>query len=212
MKKPPEAPKPWHVLPILAQGDAEAGPLYTAVGKALTQWERMDQVQANMFGILVGSRLGAATLAYGTISASSTRGGMVLAAAELVLRENAALQAETIRILQDIGELGARRNEIAHGVVSHSTSSYADEHGTVTRQDHGHFLMPASYAVKYRSKKKRDFGSPVTEAGKYAYTSAQVMVYATHFAEHYKRLVDLMWRIISYCDTRWPPEAFQPPA
>ena len=48
---------------------------------------------------------------------------MMVAAAEIVLAEPPELLGEVTAILTKIGRWGARRNDIAHGVVSHYTSS-----------------------------------------------------------------------------------------
>ncbi len=213
IKNPPQGPNPWDVAPILDQGDPNPEMLWTAVGRALTGWEKLDQVQAHIFGILCGSRLGAASTAYGTIVASSTRASMVLAAAEVVLKDAPLLSATTIKMLGDIGNLGSRRNEIAHGIVSHYKSSEPDPDrpGGLREKDNGHFLMPPSYAVKYRTKKALAWNAPFTHRGKYAYTAAQVDEYGGQFANYYVRLVPLMFTIQEWCDKTWPPPKPAPP-
>lgn len=212
VKNPPEAPKPWHPSQLQEQGDPTPEPLYTAVGAALTQWEKLECVQADLYGSLVGSRRGAAVRGFGMIAASSTRATMVIAAAEAVLSDDEELLTETVRLLKDIGELSARRNEIAHGVVSNPSGTRMLPDWTVEPFDQGHFLMPAYYAARYRNPKERDMFSPLTETGKYAYTASQVMNFAVHFAEHYSRLVTQMFKVISYCDTKWPAEVVIAPA
>ena len=199
MSKPrgEKRPNPWDVAPLLEQGDVDAEPLFSSVGKALTAWEKLDQVQANLFGIIVGSRRGAAVAAYGLVAASSARTEMMVAAAEIVLAESPELLGEVTAILTEIGRWGARRNDIAHGVVSHYTSSWNGE----PDKDHGHYLIPASYATRKRAKVR---GESMMTRGKYAYTAAQVMTYAGHFQDAYHRLVKLMFRVNNYCDEKWP--------
>jgi len=169
----------------------------------LTQWEKLEGVHANLFGILVGSRRGAAVRAFGTVAASATRVGMVVAAAEVVLAEDEQLMSETLQILKDSVSFSPRRNEIAHGVVNHWTETHTDAAGVVEQFDHGHFLLPAGYAVKYRSTKERAFASPITEAGKYAYTADQVMTYAERFARHYSAAVKIMFKVLAYVEQNW---------
>lgn len=208
---PPKAPlhnNPWDVAPILDTGDPEETALFTAVGTALTAWEKLDQVQARVFGILVGSRRGAAVAAYGTIIVSSGRSEMVDTAARVVLSENIDLLNELTDLLGEIGKLIGRRNDIAHGVVSHF-EEYVD--GALSK-DRGHFLVPASYATRKRARPEPGPEAPMTMLGKYAYTSAQVMAYAEHFNAYYLRLVRLMHRIGDYCDAKWPPPKPQLPS
>lgn len=174
VRNPPEPAKPWDIAPILEQGDPDPTRLWTAVGMALTAWEKLDQVQANLFGLLVGSRMGAASEAYGTIIASASRATISKAAAEVVLKDDDALLKETLKMLREIGETSARRGEIAHGIVSHYSSTSNPGNGEIKQRDHGHFLVPPTYAVKYRSKVEYEWNAPVHHHGRYAYTAAQV--------------------------------------
>ena len=61
--KPPEPPKPWDILPTLDRGDATPDLLYVEVGRALTEWEKLEVTQSTLFSICVNSRAGAAEAA-----------------------------------------------------------------------------------------------------------------------------------------------------
>lgn len=203
-KRPPEDPSPWDVAPLLPKGDDDPTLLWTAVGRALTAWEKLDGVQADIFGVLVGSRGGAAVAAYGTIQSTASRTEMVGVAAEVVLKLEPDFFAELKALLNLCGKLGARRNDIAHGVVSNFRASVADENGAVSETDHGHYLVPANYATRRRSKVEQNWGDPMMNRGAYAYTADQVVAYGNHFHETYLKAVKIMFRLLAYFESKWP--------
>ena len=69
----PNDPNPWDVMPREPRGDLSPEPIHLAVGRALSAWEVLDEVQAKMFGVLVASRAESAASAYGTIQTSRGR-------------------------------------------------------------------------------------------------------------------------------------------
>jgi hypothetical protein len=204
VKNPPQGPNPWDIAPLLPKGDAEATPIWTAVGKALTVWERLDGVLADIFGVMVGSRGGAATAALGIIGTSSTRAEMLNVAGAIVLQKDATLLSALKSITRRAGYLSSRRNDIAHGVVGHFVEGHTDEHGAVTEVDHGHYLTPATYATRKRSNIERQMGDPMMLDHVYAYTSEQVEDYGIAFLALYREAVQLMFIVKAYVEVRWP--------
>jgi hypothetical protein len=84
--KTPKAPKPWDIRPKGAKGSTTADEVYRAVGMALTSWESIEVVLADIFTIFVGAPLtvvphAPATMAYGSIIGFRSRASMIEAAA-----------------------------------------------------------------------------------------------------------------------------------
>jgi hypothetical protein len=190
----PKTFEPWDVLPIEPKGDDTADEIYLAVGKALTTWERLDDTLGMIFGTIVRSEKGAASAAYGVVLSPASRAEMIVAAAEQTFSINDPLALQIVKLVNDVGRLAGRRNDIAHGVVTSFSETRLEEGGGKTEVEHGHYLVPANYnRRKKRSKKAiRDY---LIEHGmnfyphlfhKYAYTSAQIYTYITHF-DHYRQ-------------------------
>lgn len=203
VKKPPQPPPDWALAPILPHGDHDGQDVFAAVGMALTAWEKLEQAQANVFGQLVGSRRGGAVAAYGTIVAYKGRAEMLTAAAKVVLKGdppigNASVLAELLTLIKETGELSGRRNDIAHGIVSHFKASVTGADGVRTETDHGCYLVPASYATNKRTKRELSFNDPIMLRGTYAFTADQMLAYAGHFEARYKRMVDLIFKLMDH--------------
>ena len=77
----------WKRPPPQEQGDKDEKPIYEAVGRALSAWERADQELAELFGILIectdSKSYAAVKRAYGAIENSTLRRKAVEAAAEV---------------------------------------------------------------------------------------------------------------------------------
>lgn len=189
-------------------GDQHPLGLFQAVGEALTAWEKLEAAQGHLFSTLVSSRAGAALAAYGAITSSSERGVMILAAARSVFSPAPVLE-EIQNLIRHIGNLAARRNDIAHGAVTEFHAEGVTEHEPT--RSLGYYLAPNGYVTRKR-------GTPVdaltaadpsfehTPAlfGTYAYTAVQVGMYAQHFRSHEARAYDVTKRIEAYCAQRWP--------
>lgn len=173
---------PWDVLPLAAHGDQEDSILYEKVGRALTQWENLEGTLGRIFGALCGARMHdeGAVRAFGVVAASSARLDMIEAAfAVFPGREKEGISALPAQ-LKRVGNYSARRNEIAHGVVSGFTENGAFR---------GYYLVPAYYNSRKRSPLRSDISTPEEAKaallahglGKYAYNSAQVDAYRQAF-------------------------------
>ena len=97
-------------------GDSQRDPLYRAVGKALSQWERAEEGFAELFRILIGSRSNAAVRAYGSITNSAGRREALRSAAEVVFLESDVPDIE-IKEFKDLlihfEKASSRRDDIA---------------------------------------------------------------------------------------------------
>jgi hypothetical protein len=178
---------PWDVLPVEPQGDEEAVELYHAVGLALSLWEVLESAVATIYHDIVGFNSRAAMAAYCTISSSPGRIDRVLAAAEEADNTHiSALQVEELKqlLVNEVGKLSGRRNEIAHGTVTHVSAPGRRE---------GHFLMPPDYNTRKRIPyRKIQTGELPFKAIKYAYTAAQVQQYGEHFWNYAERIYDVV--------------------
>jgi hypothetical protein len=197
-------PNPWDVLPRESAGDPTPEPLFLAVGMALSAWEIMDGWQATLFGELVSSRRGAAETAYGTVVSSSGRADMVLAAADRLLTDSAGDHlAELTTLVNDIGKLSGRRNEIAHGFVCNFE----------TTSSNGCYLVPPIYNSKKHltssamRERMAKFTSSIEIAQdfpfaryKYAYTASQIRTYTGHFRDYQKKMLDMVFKTREICD------------
>lgn len=195
---------PWDTAPKLDRGDEDPTALYSAVGQALTIWERLEDLHAWMFSTLVGSRSNSAYVAYGYVDNSSTRLSMNKAAAKITLKGDPKLLTDLIKTLDRIESFRVRRNDIAHGMVVNFQSSITGDEGKVVVTHHGHFLVPPYYSSKKRSRNNKSTSDDMWRDGSHAYTSAQVLSYATYFDENRRILLALVEQISNYCREKWP--------
>ena len=91
-----------------------------AVGRALTQWERFEQIFCTLFCTLLGRDTNyAAERAYGAVITFRGRADMIEAIVEnyFSLHRSKKLKALFRGLMNRAKNYGARRNEIAHGQV-----------------------------------------------------------------------------------------------
>jgi hypothetical protein len=177
---------PYDAAPLASEGDLEDSTVYEAVGRALSQWEVFEGTLGRLFAGLCGVapfRDEGATRAYGVVSAFTGRCDM-LEAALAVFPRRADPDAEAIaKLIKTARSFGARRNEIAHGIVSGFTEN---------SRFRGHYLVPAYYNSRKReviSLQEMAKLEPAeglkrfadSQRGKYAYTAAQINEYRRHF-------------------------------
>jgi hypothetical protein len=116
------AKQPWEVPDLPTHGDQSKDDTFRAVGAALSQREYFEGNLTSAFSYLIGSGYGniAALRAYGSVETFRGRANMIETAAEVYLRYNpdAALQSLLDEIIKRSRQFSARRNEIAHGIVS----------------------------------------------------------------------------------------------
>ena len=110
-KNPPFAPK----------GDADADNLHLAVGRALNAWEHAESAFSHLFGTIIRPTRNSysARRAYGSITSSLARRQMLEAVGAVFFRSFPDEEAPKNMklLLMHYSDAGARRNEIAHGIV-----------------------------------------------------------------------------------------------
>jgi hypothetical protein len=172
-KKTPKQRKPWDRPEPIEPGDATPEPLYTAVGKALSNWEKIENQLANLFASFVGAQIkwrpAPAVRAYGTIVSFKSRAAMLDAAAKAYFHSRPKLGVDDRwrDLLRELEGFSDRRNDIAHGIVE---ALYRQENESKIE----YFLMPGLYV----SKKY-----PTDEPPAYWFTSAQVLQLAEQFSD-----------------------------
>jgi hypothetical protein len=192
----PTQPKPWDAPAPPSVGDADATLTYAAIGKAMTSWEKAEEVMAFLFSVLVGGGDDAlpAVRAYGAVKTSLARLDMVAAAAEAFFFQRPEPEADNKKIEKEVDtainamkNFAARRNEIAHGQVHE-----------IETQD-GFMRTPEGYPIKkmkkigfvvgpsYHSTSKTDLAPPLTfmhwvgRTAKYSYSSVEIDVISAGF-------------------------------
>lgn len=171
---------PWDILPTPDKGDPSADITFTAVGRAMTEWEHVESALGDFFAFLLGVDFGLsdpALRAYGSVTSFSNRATMLEQAAEAFFHINPNPQfKERFRRLITIEcrKFSARRNEIAHGRVL----AGFDKAGGIS-----HFLMPSLYAVK-----KWD----LQNIPQYLYTSKEISHFSREFDSLYHRVAALV--------------------
>ena len=136
-KNPPFAPK----------GDADADSLYLAVGHALNAWEHAEGAFAQLFGTIIRPTRNsyAARRAYGAITSSLARRQMLEAVGAVFFRNFPDVEAqENMKLLlMHYNDAGARRNELAHGIVGGDRGEDGEFLGC--------FIVPSAWTTKKRA-------------------------------------------------------------
>jgi hypothetical protein len=145
-------------------GEDTPDPLFLEIGRALTEWEKLESQLADIFELTTGAKprphweASPAKRAYGTISSFNSRQKMVLEAAEVYWRstfhpyhQDDPPFDDLKKYLNKVGMFAARRNDIAHGEVRQilEVSEFTFLSGPFKFEpDQRYFLIPASYASK----------------------------------------------------------------
>jgi hypothetical protein len=111
----------WARPPVRDFGDSTPEVVYTAIGLALSRWESLETRLGQLFALLVDSESTAAARAYDMAASATARRDMLGAAGEIYF-EHERRRKQYLGILQKLvrnhSEAAARRNDIAHGIVS----------------------------------------------------------------------------------------------
>jgi hypothetical protein len=183
------AKQPWEVPDIPTHGDASTDITFRAVGAALSQWEFFEGNLTLAFSYLIGTGYGnlAAVRAYGSVETFRGRGNMIESAAEVYFKYtlDPDLQLLLNEILKLARQFSARRNEVAHGIVSPHVGI---ENGAWAQR--GFVLYPAYYATRKRQLPDAAPLDSVTFT--FAYSSVEIDRFRDHFNELAKKTVDLL--------------------
>lgn len=152
---------PWDVRPKQPRGDHTPDAIYLQVGAALTAWETLESLCAELFDAIVAAQPSnrAAFSAFSTVKSASARTELIEAAAARAVPPSDPAHTEVAAVISAFGKLGGRRNEIAHGSV-------------YDLEDHGFYLAPNNIM---RHKWSPD------GAAKYQYTAADISHYVAEF-------------------------------
>ena len=159
-------PKPHDRLPSEDQGDHSAESIYAAVGRALTNWELLQEELTFLFALLAGQNSYPLMRAFGTLESAIPKVKMLRAAAEVSLSPQ--LLGDTKKLLSAIDDFNQRRNDIAHASVA--------EHANKERSL-GFYLAPGfSVTTKFDIA---DWPNP----SKYRWKAKQIDYYAEQFEQ-----------------------------
>jgi hypothetical protein len=117
---------PWDIRPPSKIGESDDSMIFDAVGRALTEWEGVENTCAQLFAILVSANqrqayLAPAVRAYGSIVSVQSKKTMLREAATSYFARRKAkshFQKQIIDLLEEYFLASNRRNEIAHGSVT----------------------------------------------------------------------------------------------
>lgn len=171
---------PYDIQPMQPNGSGQVY-IFRAVGRALSAWEYMEYDLSRLYEELVGARTDGAGAGYGTLVSGAARLQLVVQAAAFFPAATPGSLKEITDVIKLVEKFGARRNDIAHGVV------------TKVAGRSGWYLRPAWYDTRKSPRgslsysKKYNFG-----AGLYAYTAEQINAYADEFQAINKRLQPLI--------------------
>jgi hypothetical protein len=185
-----DMPNPWDIPPIADHGDIGEAVLFEQIGRALSEWEKVEDACAELFATFVYApkqsthRL-PAIRAYGTVISYKNRCEMIKHAAEAYFKTRKAKEkqfsTELKKLLTTCQGFSGRRNEIAHGTVSVAFYSRRGKTKNI-----GHWLFPSLFNP---NKMKIDTG--VT----YQYTSTEIIHFRQEFTKLHLKLTEFRERL-----------------
>jgi hypothetical protein len=184
-------------------GDPNEAGIFMAVGAALSRWEAMEDMLADMFNMFGTDEKQSITHhsaqmghhMFGMIDSSSTRLKMLEVAASLYFRHwwgHKAVRDPYAKLLGAISHASHRRNEIAHGRVIR-VQAHRD---AGPPKDSGAFLTSPRYAVNRNQSFYGGKWHPddvlVIDRSKYRYRMSVIATFAQKFDLLGSRIGDLM--------------------
>jgi hypothetical protein len=148
----------WDVRPRAEKGDDTPDVIFHAVGAALSTWERLESIVAELFDLLLASGNRAAFKVYQSSNTANARLAMLNAALPLD-GASVAANAKLEKFVAALNQFVARRNEIAHGQV-------------YNLGEHGYYLGPSNL-------KKSKWASG---EAKFQYVASDIHHYVGQFA------------------------------
>ena len=177
---------PWDIYPREPTGDQTPEPLFQELGRALTQWEILEQVLAALYGEIIQSTGCGAEAGYGTLISPEARTWLLRSAIDAVFKQPTELNTKLNMLINHIGKLRGRRNDVGHGVVAIFTTD---------TKTYGYYLVPPSYQTRKQIALTfadiDDDASFLMGTHKYAYTASQVSAYARSFEEYRDKIFKL---------------------
>lgn len=174
---------------IDCEGDCDPFAIYAAVGMALSQWEMLESVFAEIYAELLSNKSHihreAAKSSYGMVQGSSVRTKMLKEVTRIVfldppLSSQTDLSEQILALIKEMEKLSSVRNNIAHGCVV----SY-----TLNNQPQGNFVVP-SYYNSVRRKGVSLVGLT------YKYNTTTVRLCGAEFSSLYLRATKVFGRLL----------------
>ena len=173
------------------KGDATARVVFVSVGYALSQWEHAEEVLASLYSFLASPARNshASFRAYGTLMATRPRRLMIEAAADVFFTNfpDPDLPSRLTALLTIYADAGARRNEIAHGVVMGSSKQTAQNSYDEVFTDW--FLVPALHNTNKTSNRLE---------AEYRFNSITIDRFAESFDKLIADIIDLKQQIVAF--------------
>jgi Holliday junction resolvase-like predicted endonuclease len=144
--------EPWDIPPFPDHGDADPNVTFAAVGRAMSEWERLELYLARLYAkfLDIPTIEAIARPEYARVAVSRERARAIeaAAAAYFVRHPNQELDAEFEAMICDARKLATRRNDIAHGVVDLAWGIAGQTHlGDALERDE-YMLIPGEYVAK----------------------------------------------------------------
>jgi hypothetical protein len=184
---------PWDVRDPSPLGDSDENQIFNAVGRALTEWEQVENACARLFALLVSANQrrtyhAPAVRAFGCINSTKTKAEMLRVAAVPYFarrKSKAQFAAQFKKVVGEYTNFSSRRNDIAHGLLSRvfitgKRTSKGERRGAI-----GLYLLPSFY----NSKKFKE------EKFSYQYTSSDLIHYQQEFTKLSLRIGGLVERM-----------------
>lgn len=177
-----------------SNGDTSARDVFVSVGYALSQWEHTEESLASLYSFLCGPRsTHAAFRSYGTLTATMPRRNIIRAAADVFFLTfpKPELSDRLDSLLGLYMDAGARRNEIAHGVVMGNT------HHTIVNNVAAPlptkwYLVPALHSTKKQSLQLQ---------AEYRFSSGTIDKYVKAFDELHSAINAYRKDLIAHCES-----------
>lgn len=167
--------------PLSEAGDKDPDAIYLAVGRALSAWEHAEADFAHLYGTFIKPMYAsyAAKRSYGTVASARARKQLLASSAQVFFRNfpDAETRSAVMDILKLYEDAGARRNEIAHGMLG----------GDRVAEGIFYFLVPSIW-----NSNKRQMNLAIT----YRYSSDDLKRYEGAFGGLGSQVHDLTERVI----------------
>lgn len=162
------------------RGDLNVDPVYVAVGRALSQWEKLEQRLATLFVVVArasDSSDSAVRRAYGAVENGTLRRRAIMAAAEVHFgvswQPNVAKAYN--KLMDAVSRASKLRDDIAHGIV---------QHFKIDDIDYGAFLFPPYYNTgRTKPYLTDDDGPPDFGWSDFRFTSKDILEIERRFGE-----------------------------
>jgi hypothetical protein len=172
---------PWDIPPFPEHGDPSADLTFAAVGRAMSEWEELELYLARLYAKFLGIPpiKAIAIPEYRDVANFHSRATAIQKAATkyFVSHPNQDREGEFAQVLEDIRQLAARRNDIAHGVVKLWWNNKETFSQAVDRNEH--MLVPSTYSDK-------KFGNDREPS--YLFRSIEIIQFVDHFHRYREEL------------------------